>query len=411
MTKLSQKIAWRYLFAKKSTHAINLITGISVLGITIGTTALILVLSVFNGFESVISHMIGQLNPDIIITPSQGKIMTPDDQMLDKIKNQEAVEQLSMTLEEIALFDYEGNQAFGYIKGVDSLFTDVTEIDSTVLMGSSRIYMSGLEEAINLGLFGLGIANKLDINVSDRLNAISVHMPKKKRSKFETKTFVTRYVYPSGIYSIQQDQDYDNVIVPISLVQELLKYKENQVSAIEVKVSSKAQIATVKRMIQKDLGDDYRVRDRFEQDLAFLKIIKVEKTVSFVIFALILLLVAFNLVGALWMIVLEKKLDISILRSMGVTQSFVKSIFIREGLLITGLGVMSGMVLAIVIYWIHQRYGIVPVQENFIVDRYPIELRLPDFLITILIVMLIGYLASILPARRAQQVEAYLRAD
>ncbi len=408
---LGQKIAWRYLFAKKSTNAINWITGISVLGITIGTAALILVLSVFNGFESVIMQMIGQLNPDLLVRPASGKSFRLTEEEISKLSQIPGVLQLSQSLEEIALFEYDGNQAFGYIKGVDSNYRRVTEIDSTILLGDGRIF-GNLETGVyHSGLFGLGIANKLGINVMDRLKSVSIHMPRKKRSKFDSKAFVTRYIYPRGIYSIQQDQDYDYVLVPIHLVRELLNMKPGELSALEIDLKGLDQVAQVKEGIRHILGESVEILDRYEQDVDFIKIIKVEKLASFVIFSLILLLVAFNLVGSLWMIVLDKKLDISILRSMGVTRSFVKGIFIREGLLITCIGIFSGIVLALLTYWAHQRWGLVPVQDNFIVEKYPVELRWLDFLITALTVLFIGYLASILPARRAQEVDAYVRSE
>jgi lipoprotein-releasing system permease protein len=401
-------IARRYLFAKRSTNAINIITGISVLGMAIGTAALILVLSVFNGFEDLLSGLFGHFNPEVKVTPAKGKTFEIDSLALVKIRALPGVYAVSETLEEIAFFEYEGSQDFGAMKGVDSLFESVTGInnDTIILEGVYRLKMDGRNGAV----VGAGLRNKLSINVDNPLGTITVYMPEQESGALD-KPFKTRLVYPVGTFAIQQEYDNQYILTNLDFMRELLDATPQTVSALEIKCRDAAAVSAVKTGIRSVLGDGYIVKDHYEQNEAFFKVMQLEKWMGFAITSLMLLLMAFNTVGALWMIVLDKQKDIAVLKSMGATDQAIRRIFLLEGLLLTVLGLVIGIVLAVVIYTIQKTWGIVTIPDGFLVDTYPIAMRLSDFLPIIATVLGIGYLASLLPAKRAGRVPSFHREE
>lgn len=400
------KIARRYLFAKKSTNAINIITGISVFGLSIGTAALILVLSVFNGFEDLLMGLFSNFNPDVKITALKGKTFEIDSLQLANLRALEGVEAVSQTLEEVAFFEYKDNQDFGTIKGVDNFYQEVTAIDTTVREG--RYILS--DENRSFAVLGVGMRNKLGVNVEDRFSTMTVYMPKRKRTGLLQQQFKKKFAYPVGTFVIQQDYDSQYVLCSLEFVQQLLE-QANTVSALEVRlnpaISKSESIAAIHGII----GEEFAVKDRFEQDAAFLKLMNMEKWLSFAILSLTLLLVAFNMIGSLWMIVLEKKKDIAILKAMGAQDKVVRNIFLNEGLLLCLLGLGIGSFVAIGLYLIQINYGIVPIPPGFVVDAYPISMRGSDFLIVTITVLVIGILASVPPALRAQRISALIREE
>lgn len=400
-------IARRYLFAKRSTNAINIITGISVFGIAIGTAALILILSVFNGFEDLLSDLFGHFNPQIKVTPAKGKTFATDSLTLEKIRALPGVAFVSETLEEIAFFEYEGSQDFGVLKGVDANFARVNGIDSTIREG----YYVLQEEDRNCAILGAGMRNKLSINVSNPIATLTIYMPTEKQGGVLSKPFITRYVYPKGTFAIQQDFDNQYVLSNLAFVRELLEVPVGTVSALELKCKPGVSPASVKKALAGILGEGFVLRDSYEQNEAFFKVMQLEKWMGYAITCLMLILMAFNMVGALWMIVLDKQKDISILKSMGADDSAVRSIFLGEGLLLTLLGMIIGMTVAIGLYVIQKTYGIVTIPQGFLVDSYPISMRVADFLPVTITVLTIGLLASLPPAGRAARVPAFLREE
>lgn len=401
-------ISRRYLFAKRSTNAINIITGISVLGVAIGTAALVLVLSVFNGFEDLLSNLFGHFNPELKITPSKGKTFEVDSIALVQLRAIPGVAIVSETLEEIAFFEHEGSQDFGVLKGVDSLFARVNGIDSDTTLREGRYLLQEGER--NCLVLGAGVRNKLSVNVSNPLASVTVYMPE-QQSGILDKPFKTRLASPVGTFAIQQEFDNEYVLTNIGFVRELLESDPNTVSALEIKCKANADIPKIKEQARALLGEGFTMKDRYEQNEAFFKVMKLEKWMGFAITSLMLLLMAFNTVGALWMIVLDKQRDISTLKSMGATDSTVKGIFLFEGFLLTLLGMGIGLILAIGLYIVQKNWGIVTIPEGFLVDSYPIAMRASDFLPVTLTVLGIGFLASLLPSRRAAQVPAFLREE
>jgi len=401
-------IARRYLFAKRSTNAINIITGISVLGMAIGTAALVLVLSVFNGFEDLLSGLFGHFNPELKVMPAKGKTFEIDSLALVKIRALPGVAIVSETLEEIAFFEYEGSQDIGALKGVDSLFARVTGIDSDTIILEGKYLLK--EDGRNCAIVGAGLRNKLSVNVGNPISTLTVYMPEKEAGALD-KPFKTRLVYPVGTFAIQQEYDNQYILTNIDFMRDMLEAMPNTVSALEIKCRSKAQVAEVKEQVRGILGEGFVLKDHYEQNEAFFKVMQLEKWMGFAITSLMLLLMAFNTVGALWMIVLDKQKDISVLKSMGAHDKTIRRIFLIEGLLLTVLGMGIGIVLAIIVYGIQKTWGIVTIPQGFLVDAYPISMRLSDFVPIVLTVLGIGFIASLLPAKRAERVPAYLREE
>jgi lipoprotein-releasing system permease protein len=396
------KIALRYLVAKKSTQVIQLITGISVLGLTVGTAALVLVLSVFNGFEDLIMGMYVKFNPDIKITPISGKFFQPDESLFYKISKIQGIEAISGTLEEIAFFTYQEKQDFGMIKGVDTLFSAVSNIDSCIKEG---IYLPDHSLSFN-ALIGLGIRNKLGINLEDPFASLTVYMPKNKENSPFENPFRSRNLQPIGTFMIQQEYDNQYIITNLNVARELIG-SPDILSAWEVKVVNNYPVKQVVSDLQSILKDHFNVKDYYAQEEGFIRLMRLEKWLSFAIVGFMLLLVAFNLIGALWMIVLDKKRDVSILKSIGSTDLDIRNLFLFEGLFLTGIGLISGVLLALFIFFLQKTFHLVTIPGSFVVDSYPISLRWKDFIVVGITVFLIGLLASLPAALRAMRISTH----
>ncbi len=404
--KIPLLFARRYLFAKRSTNAINIITGISVGGIAIGTAALILVLSVFNGFEDLLGGLFGYFNPDVKITATKGKTFEADSFTLAKIGQVPGIAVTSQTLEEIAFFEYAGAQDFGTLKGVDVQFARVNDIDSTLREGVYSLQTDDRNEIV----VGAGLRNKLNIQVENGFEALNIFMPVKEQGVLD-KPFKNRSAYPVGTFAIQQDFDYQYMLTNIAFLRELLDEGDSTVSAIELRCAPGIPSNRVKTAVAATLGSDFTVKTRQEQNEAFFRVMQLEKWMGFAITSLMLLLMAFNMIGALWMIVLDKQKDISMLKSMGATDRTVRSIFLTEGMLLTVLGMLIGYAVAILLYWAQKSFGLITIPQGFLVSSYPIAMRWTDFVPVTITVLIIGYLASLAPALRAARVPAFLRED
>lgn len=402
---LSLRIARRYLFSRKSTNAINIISGVSVFGLSIGTAALILVLSVFNGFEDLLTGLFSTFNPDVKVVPVKGKTFTVDSTILVNLKQVPGVAFVAQSLEEVAFFEYKDRQDFGILKGVDAAFTNVADIDSTIREGVLKFKDGDTE----LAVVGGGLRNKLAIDVEDQFTALAIYMPKKEqRAGVLEQPFRKRFAYPVGTFINQQDYDNQYVLTSIDLARDLIEAPA-EASAIEIKLSNEADAAQTLAAIQRTVGPDFLAKDRYLQDEAFLKLMNVEKWMSYAILSLMLVLVAFNMIGSLWMVVLEKKQDIAILKSMGATDGMIRNVFLFEGLLLILLGIGAGFLLAFLLYQIQRTFGIIAFPGGFAFEAYPISMRFWDVMIVFATVSLIGLLASMLPARRAMRIPTIIR--
>lgn len=399
-----QKVGRFFKRSVKHINAINFISLISILGIIIGTAALILVLSVFNGFENLIGDLINSFNPEVKVMPAEGKVFTVDSTTLAKIESLESVALVSQTIEEIAAFEYDKAQDFGILKGVDENFRKVTEIDSTVRHGEFLLK----DEERFFSVVGLGMAYKLGVNVEDIFEPLNIYMPKRKASTSAfDKPFYKKITYPTAVFSIQQEIDGQFVLVDLAFAQKLLSYKKGEISALECKLVEGADLETAKAEIGAIMGPGFKIKDRYQQDEAFYKLMNMEKWVTYVILSFTLVLIMFNLLGSLLMMVVEKKKDISILRSMGASSDLIRNIFFTEGMMITIVGLFIGFALAILIFLAQQTFGIIELQGDgaYVVDAYPVGLRFFDFVFVFLTVLGLGALFSWMPARRAAKME------
>ncbi|MEY2905203.1 MAG: hypothetical protein RJA52_1219 [Bacteroidota bacterium] len=400
-------IAGRYLFSRKKVNAINIITGIAVFGLTLGGAALILVLSVFNGFEDLITSMYSNFDPDIKITAIKGKTFEYDAEIKAKLESIEGIQFISATLEEVAFFDYKDKQDVGILKGVDSQFHQITGIDQAVREGFYEFSQGSRDMAV----LGLGMRNKLGVNVDDLFSGIGIYLPKRgKVGPFEPQ-FRTRVVYPAGTFIVQQEFDQKYVLTSLEVARNLLAF-ENQVSAIELGLLPGYSSDNIKDGILRVLGDkNFLVRTRYEQEEAFIKLMKIEKWLAFAIAGFMLILIAFNLSCALWMVVLEKKKDISILVAMGAQRNQIRNIFLLEGIMLSALGLFSGILIALGFYGLQKVFGLVSIPGNFVIDSYPTSLRFFDFLVVGITILVIGLLAALFPAFKASQTSTLIRED
>lgn len=403
---LISTISLRYLFGKKSTNAIHVIVWISVIGMTIGTASLVLILSVFNGFESLLTGLLSSFNPDLKIELKEGKFYSVDSIDTVRINEIKGIEKYAFVLEETSFFEYKGSQEVGILKGADPSFLSVTRLDSTIIMGSADLSQNA--DNITYGLLGSGMHMKLSVNPSDPLTPVIAYMPAKKTGPTLLSDLNSLPVYPSGIFSVGNDIDGQMVIIPRQQMNALMEL-QNHFTAIEVKLSPRASAHDVIKNLQSVLGEKFVIKNRIQQDDGFFKIMNIEKMVSFLIATLTFLLIALNLVGSLWMIVLEKKQDISILKSMGMESVAVKKIFILIGLYISFAGFVLGLALAVLFYFLQKNYGLISLPDVFIIDAYPIEMRFFDIILVAITVLGIGFLASLIPATRASKISAFVR--
>lgn len=404
--KLIFKIAWRYITGKKTTNVINIITWMSMLGIAIGTAAMIIVLSIFNGFEGLIDSMSRSTSPDLLVQPIEGKFFDIDQNSLNEIKNLQGIKAVSRTIEEISIFDYKNTQKAGKIKGVDETFKAVTGIDTSLHTG--KYILKGGE--YDFAIVGRGLAANLGVNLLDDLSPITAYMPlRKKKGVLDKmgKDFKSLNVYPKATFHSGANADIDYVLTNYEFVNKLLGFTD-KCSALEIDIDNASE-KSVKESMGKILGSNFTIKNRYEQNEEFMKLMNIEKWAAFMIIALVLLIIAFNLVGALWMMVLEKKKDISILSSMGMPQNHVTRIFLVMGAMVVGLGLLIGIIIGISFYFIQDQFGIISVPNGFVMDAYPIKMKLMDIIIVILTVLLIGILGSLLPSYRAGKISTSFR--
>jgi lipoprotein-releasing system permease protein len=405
---LSAKMAWRYLFAQKSTNAINIITLIAAFGVAIGAAALLLLLSVFNGFEDLFLGMFNNLNPDVRIEVAEGKTFEVDDETLAGLYAIEGVELISQTLQETAIFSYDRKQSAAHLKGVDENYAGITGIDTLVKDGEYDL----LVPAASIG--GAVVGNQLSIVLGiDPLNkyerlTIFMLRPKPRGSTMLTTgrtNYLRKEFQPTGIVRSQEAFENQAVLVDLKKARELLSVSDSTVSALEVKLKPEFSSRAVYKDLADYLGPGYVVKNRYQQENSILKLMQIEKWVGFAIVSLMMILISFNLVGALWMIVLEKKRDIAILRSLGMTAKGVSSVFLRVGLLLCGIGLMTGFFLASLLFLLQKTFGLISL-PGALTEAYPISFRWYDFPIVALTVLGIGLIASLLPAQRAGKISA-----
>jgi lipoprotein-releasing system permease protein len=394
--KLSLYIAKRYLLAKKSRNAINIISGVSVAGVAVGTMALIIILSVFNGLETMVRSIFNTFDPDIKITAAEGKTFIPDTSRLKLLANVEGLSCYSLTIEENALLKYGERQYIATIKGVDDNYAMVTDIDSSMWEGEFTLRS---DRGRPFAIPGVGVAQYLGIRVNF-ITPLNIFVPRKNgNSTNPENAFVKKYIFPSGIFQIEKEYDSKYVYIPLEFARELTEI-EDGVTSIEIKFKENADPGSVQKKIKRIFAKGFLVQNRYEQQEIFYKVMRSERLAIFFILTLILTIASFNIIGSLTMLIIEKERDIEILKSLGANSDLIRKIFIFEGWLISIVGAISGIILGFIVCWIQQTFGIVKLQsETLIMDSYPVVLKLKDFIIVPSTVLLIGYWAAWYPVR------------
>ena len=397
--KLPFFIAFRYLISKKKHNIINVISGISICGITFGTMALIIVLSVFNGFEALVITMFNSINPDLHISVNEGKTFELDSIQKSAIKKIKGVVYYTEVVEENVLLKYNDKQHIAVIKGVSNDFFKMSKICKLIFNGNCEVK----EGDVNYALIGNGVATVLDINTDDYLNMLSIYVPRKgtRSSTDPTKAFNYRLIQPGGLFSVEYEYDSKYIITDIAFARDLLSYNK-EVTAVEIGIDSGFEIDKVKSEVQKILGNSYTVKNRFEQQEILYKVMKSEKWAVFLILTFILLIAIFNVIGTLTMLVIEKKNDISILWTLGANNKLLKKIFFIEGVFISFSGAVIGLFLGGIICLIQQIYGVITMNSGrtFVVDAYPVKMQFIDFFLVFITVMIIGVIAAYIPIRK-----------
>ncbi len=398
MSNLPLRFALRYLFARKSHNVINIISGISVAGMAIGTAALIIILSVFNGFNKLVSDSLGDAQPDLVVKPAAGKAFVPDDAAFSWLYDQEMVHNMSSVIEEQAFISFDGKQSLARVKGVDSVFEEESPIRDHITDGVFSLHRGTMPRAV----MGSALAWSMDINprfvapleiyYPDREGSVSLSNPAASLRSTRVKV--------DGLFALNAELDAELVIVPIETMRELLDY-DDEVTAVEVRVkegTTDKELQSLVTELEERLGTDYAVLDRYRQNEALYKMMRYEKLAIYMILIFIVIIIAFNIYSSLTMLIIEKKDDIGTLRSLGAPEPMTRRIFLLEGWLISLLGLVIGLILGIACVLLQQKFGIIRMPGNYIINAYPVILKASDIIWTVVGVALVGYLIALLPS-------------
>ena len=396
--RLAPFIAGRYLFAKKSHNVINIISAISAIGMAIGTAALIIILSVYNGFDSLIRSMMSTVEPDLLITPSTGKVFIPEGETYDWIYDQPSVKSMCCVLQEQVFINYDGKQGLAKAKGVDWVYEDESSLKDYITDGEFKLHKGD----IPLAVVGAGLAYEMQMNPRF-LAPIEIYFPSRTRKislANPASAIESIRVWPSGLFSVNTDLDKELMILPIAKMQELLEY-ENEVSGVEIRLTDNSDTKELKRLqkeISSKLGPDFKVKDRFQQNESLYKMMKYEKAAIYMILIFVIIIIAFNIFGSLTMLIIEKRFDIETLKSLGATEKLIKRIFVLEGWMISLAGLAGGLFLGVLFSLLQQWFGFIKMPGHFVVQAYPIILSWTDVMLTAIGVTVIGYLIALIPA-------------
>lgn len=388
-------IAKRYLFSKKKQNVINIISAVSMMGVGIGTMALIVVMSAFNGLENLVANLYSSFDPDLKITAKQGKTFDATTFPKDKIKNIKGVKYYCEALEETIYLRYKDGEAIATVKGVEDDFILMSGLDTMITEGELVLKSKGN----NFAVVGYGIAYKLGLFIENVFEPLRLYSARREElTTFNPEqAFKLGNIMPSGVFMVNQDFDLKYILVPLDFAKELLERK-NEISSVEIGLEDGSDEMYVKNEIEKLAGGKFEVKTRYEMNELIFKTNKTEKWITYLILTFILVIATFNVIGSLTMLILEKKDDMNILRSIGAEKVTIKKIFLFEGMLITLLGGLGGLLLGALLCVGQQLFGFVRLQ-GVIVEFYPVKLITYDFLAVIVTVLLIGFIASWLPVK------------
>lgn len=395
-------IARRYLFSKKSTHAINIISCISAVGVAVATMALVVTLSVFNGFHDLVASFFTSFDPQIELVPAEGKTAPADDPLLQKVRKLPEVDVASECVKDQALAIYKGKQTMVWVMGVDDNFERMSRIDD-ILYGDGTFLLQAAN--LNFAVVGIRLAETLGMNANWDGN-LMIYAPRKTGqldlANPSDGFVVDSLISPGVVFMVKQGKyDRDHVIVPITMARTLFE-QQGMLSSLQIRLKNGSDLNAVKEKMQNIVGDSYRVLDRYEQQADTFRIMKVEKFIAYIFLTFILIVASFNIIGSISMLIIDKKDDVVTLRNLGATDRQISRIFLFEGRLISFFGALAGILIGLLLCWLQQQFGIVALGQSsgtFVVDAYPVSVHPEDVLVVFATVIAVGFLAVWYPVR------------
>lgn len=395
-------IARRYLFSKKSTHVINIISGISVIGVAVATMALVVTLSVFNGFHDLVASLLTSFDPQIEVVPAKGKTAPADDPILTKIRNLPQVDVATESVEDQAMAIYKGRQAMVKVKGVEDNFSELSHINE-ILYGEGEFSLHAAN--LQFGVVGIRLADNMGMT-ADWDGQLKIYAPKREGQldmMNPTEGFVEDSVISPGVvFSVKQARyDRDYILTSIAFARNLFG-QQGMLSQLEIRLKPGSDLDAVKAEMQKIAGDKYRVLDRMEQQADTFRIMKIEKFIAYIFLTFILAVACFNIIGSLSMLIIDKKNDVVTLRNMGASDKQIVRIFLFEGRMISAIGAVLGISIGLLLCWLQQVYGFVSLGRSsgsFIVDAYPVSVHPEDIVLVFITVLAVGFISVWYPVR------------
>ena len=396
------KFAWRYFKAKKSTNAINIISWVTAGVIAFSTMCQVLVLSVFNGFEGLVQSLYSNFYADVKVVPAKGKTITLTSTQLNQIRQMQGIKGVSLDVEEKALLQNGEQQTVVLLKGVDSNYYKVSGVPQKMYHG---VFNTGTIDEPKL-ILGVGIESAISVQSDRNLFPITIFLPKKtdKQHSNPLSALSEGNATTSGSFAIQQDFDNKYVITNLDFVKRQMNYKPDEFSAAEISLLDPKQSDNFTESLQKSLGNRYKVLTKFQQNTSLYNSMRLEKWFIYAVLTLILIIAAFNMVGALTMLVLEKRKDISVLQALGADKQLINKIFLSEGVLLAVIGAATGVILALIIALLQLKFHFIKLAGNsFLIDYFPVKLVVTDFFLVLFTALFIALVASWFPAKKASQ--------
>lgn len=397
-------IAKRYLFSKKSHNAINVISAISVCGVALATLALVCTLSVFNGFQDLVATFFTAFDPELKITAVTGKVFDGQDERITALRTMPEVAVFSESLEENAMVQYKDRQTMAVIKGVEDNFEELTAIDS-ILFGRGQFVLH--DEVVDYAVPGIELVSILGTGIRF-LDPLQIYAPKrgaKVNLANPASSFNAANLYSAGLVFAVNQQKYDSsyILTSLQFARKLFQY-DTEVSSVELKLKPDAEVSAVKAKIEKMLGADFRVQNRYEQQADTFRIMEIEKLISYIFLTFILMIACFNVIGSLSMLIIDKRADVATLSNLGANDKLITRIFLFEGRMITLFGAIIGVVLGLILCFMQQQFGLISLGGgssggNFVVDAYPVSVHAWDIVLIFITVLVVGFLSVWYPVR------------
>ena len=403
MANLESHIAWRYLFSKKGHNAINIVSGISAAAVAVVTAAMICVLSVMNGFGTLVEHMFSEFDPVLLVVPTEGATLRTDTAPIVSLYAREDIEAISMQLEQTALIRYKDHQTPARVMGVDSVFTQTAHIDSIIADGFYSVWDGAFDRAT----MGRGLAAQIGMN-AHFTGALHFYAPQRTGRVNMMRPDLSlnhEHAFIAGTFAVNQ-VEYDDqlVLVSLPLAQRLFDYDEFTATALRIQPKADLKISNLKSQISNILGPGYKVMNRYEQQASFFNILRIEKLLTILLLVFILLIASFNIIGSLSMLIIDKREDIQILSHLGADETTIRRVFLLEGWFISSLGALTGLIIGVLLCLGQQHFGWLKLGSGaeYVISAYPVQVQALDIVLVAVIVLALGFAAAFYPSRKIQ---------